>query len=122
MLMLGMVHMAVDMAMVLVAMDMVMAMVMEDMDLVMDMEDIGVEDMDTMERDLLMQSLQLTQLLRLILKLGILPMAMAMDMDWEAMDMVMDLAMEDMDMVTDMEAMEDMEDTMDNNSAYTTLT
>ena len=56
-----------------------------------------------------------------MLMLGMVLMVVAMDMDWVAMDMVMDLAMEDMVMVTDMEAMEDMEDTMDNNSAKTKL-
>ena len=56
-----------------------------------------------------------------MLMLGMVLMVVATDMDWVAMDMVMDLAMEDMVMVTDMEAMEDMEDTMDNNSANTKL-
>merc|ERR1712106_416042 len=74
-----------------------MVLAIMDMDIDMAMEDMDIEDMGIMERGPPNQQLNQQQMLMLMLKPGILPMAMDMDMD---IDMeVMDIGMEDMDIM-----------------------
>merc|ERR1740129_1868735 len=100
MLMLGILHMAMDMDMVWATMDMDIDMV------VMDMQLTGHMVMDIMERGLLMPNQQLSQqqMLMLMLMLGILPM----DMDMAMVLVIIDMVVMDMQLTghMDMDIME----------------